>query len=155
MKKPVDYVRDTRAKNAITHGMSYTKAYDVWVSMKSRCLNKKDKSYKNYGGRGIKICDRWLSFQNFYEDMGEPPKGKTLDRIDNDGDYFPPNCRWATRAQQNRNHRRNVVITWKGKTQTLADWSKETGIKYFTLRGRLKKGWVLPDLFKPVKWIEN
>lgn len=81
-------------------------AHRSWVSLKQRCLNPKDASYPDYGGRGITICDRWLhSFENFYADMGERPKGLSLDRIDNDGHYEPVNCRWATPLQQSRNRR--------------------------------------------------
>jgi hypothetical protein len=85
-----------------------TREYKTWVSMKMRCLNQKDPAYKRYGGRGIRICERWLIFENFLEDMGERPEGLTLDRKNNNGDYEPGNCKWSTCVEQNNNRRRRV-----------------------------------------------
>ena len=94
-----------------THGLSYHSLYASYNQMKSRCYNPNRKKYKDYGGRGIKVCDRWLnSFENFLQDMGERPKGKTLDRINNDGNYEPNNCRWATIVEQRINQRRMKQI---------------------------------------------
>lgn len=89
-----------------THGHNGTRTYKSYHAMKERCLNPNHQAYEFYGGRGIKICDRWLlSFENFLEDMGERPEERTLDRVDNDGDYTKMNCRWATKSQQNKNKR--------------------------------------------------
>ena len=102
--------------------------YKKWSGAKQRCLNNNAKKYPAYGGRGIFICDRWLDFKNFLADMGECPKGYSLDRIDNNSGYCPENCRWTTIAEQNRNKRNNVVITCYGLALVKADWCKLLGI---------------------------
>jgi len=117
-----------------THGMSDTREYNIWTSMIDRCTNEKGPNYGNYGGRGIKVCDRWLnSFENFYTDMGDKPTGMSIDRIDNDGDYAPDNCRWATAKEQNRNRRDNRLIEGK----SMVDWCEENNLNYQAVRHRL------------------
>lgn len=115
----------------------------VWRSMRNRCLNPKSRGYENYGGRGIKVCDRWLgSFDNFKNDMGERLSGMTLERINNDGDYEPSNCRWATRKEQQNNKRNNILMTLNGVTKNVMEWSEELGIGYTTLLlRRTRYGW--------------
>jgi hypothetical protein len=126
-----------------THGLSYTAEHNVHVMMLQRCYNPKHTSYKDYGGRGIKVCERWKGpdgLANFVADLGMKPTPKhKLDRIDNDGDYEPGNCRWATEAVQQRNTSRNVNLTWGGRTMCLKDWAKELGIGYQTLRYRVSE----------------
>jgi hypothetical protein len=129
------------AKNK-KHSMTGTVEHETWNSMKKRCLNPKHKSYHNYGGRGIRICDRWLDpesgFENFYADMGPRPSDKhSIDRINNGGDYCPENCKWSTRFEQNRNKRTNVMLAYNGKTQCVKDWAEELGIGGAQLRLRL------------------
>lgn len=107
--------------------------------MKERCLNPKHKAYKAYGGRGITVCKRWLVFENFLEDMGERPEGKTLDRKDNDKGYTKSNCRWATKEEQydNQSH----AIEHNGEKHSIKGWADKFGIPYARLQARLQRGW--------------
>jgi len=127
------------------HGMWRTPVYRSWHSMMDRCNKPRHVAYMRYGGRGIKVCDRWLDFEQFYEDMGHRPAGQTLDRIDNNGDYEPGNCQWATPSQQGRNQKNNRRLTYKGVTKCLAGWVETMGINYHTLHHRLEKGWSVED----------
>lgn len=130
-----------RASYNKTHGLSGTPVYQVWRAMKNRCELKSVESYQNYGGRGIKVCDRWQSFESFLTDMGPRPKGMTVERNDTDGNYEPGNCRWATRAEQSVNKRNNVHLTANGKTQTMTEWARELGVNHTAIVYRLKQGW--------------
>lgn len=122
-----------------------SRIYAIWQAMIQRCTNPNTPSYKNYGSRGIEICKRWMEFENFLEDMGEPPSGLQLDRIDNDGDYCKSNCRWATSKQNSRNKRNNRLITFNGKTRCVSQWAEETGIHQKTIISRLKRGWSIAE----------
>lgn len=131
-----------------THGQSRprTPEYTTWGMMKSRCLNPKNKRYNRYGGRGITICARWLeSFQNFYDDMGARPAGTSLERRDNDGNYEPLNCYWATPKEQQNNTCFNVRITHNGETKTVSQWAQQAGIPEHTFRYRLIRGWSIDE----------
>ena len=115
--------------------------------MLGRCNYPSTNSYKTHGGRGITICDDWLDdFRNFLSDMGECPEGLSLERNDNDGNYEPSNCRWATKKEQARNRRSNHNLTLKGETHCMVEWAKITGIKRATIAMRiLKYGWSVED----------
>lgn len=118
-------------------GNESTPEYAAWKTMHQRCAG----AHRNYGGRGIKVCDRWSSYPLFLADMGRKPTAKhTIERIDNNGSYHPENCRWATRTEQAANTRRSVSLTFNGETHVLAEWSRKTGIPYETLRSRVKAG---------------
>src|SRR5262249_5553013 len=124
------------------HGGSTLKEYSIWWQMVRRCTWPKHQMYSAYGGRGIKVCERWFNnFGNFYAEMGPRPAGCSLDRIDNDGHYEPSNCRWATRKQQNDNKQQTRWLTFNGKTQTLMAWAKELGLPPNSLRNRINDGW--------------
>lgn len=115
--------------------------YHSWAGMKARCLNPRHESYKNYGGRGIAVCDRWMSFANFFADMGAKPEGLELDRIDNSKGYEPKNCRWTTRKQNIMNRRCTRTLTVDGVTKTWVDWAEQAGITRGSLKMRLQRGW--------------
>lgn len=119
-----------------------TRLYWVWADMKSRCLCPSHRAFKNYGGRGIKVCDRWLTFSNFQTDMGVRPEGGMLDRRDNNGDYEPSNCRWATRSEQNSNRRNCIYVEVSGETVTLKEACRRLGLAYRPVHKRITaRGW--------------
>lgn len=128
------------------HGMTrrFTKMppeYNSWRGMIQRCTNPKHQAYSDYGGRGITICDSWMSFMNFYNDVGRrPTELHTISRIDNNGPYSPTNCRWELFSQQARNRRSNVLVTYQNETLCLCDMASKFGIKYSRLRSRLRNG---------------
>lgn len=122
------------------HGLSKSKAYMVWSAMKGRCTNKRNKCYPDYGGRGIAVCDRWLSFDNFLSDMGEPEEKMMLERMDNESGYGPENCKWATRIVQSNNRRSNVMIKTDSDVMTMAQFAKLTGLHYGNIRSKINRG---------------
>ena len=134
----------TSGKKNITHGLSDSRVFSIWMGMKRRCYYHNDKAFERYGGRGITVCERWLdSFENFFEDTGEPPSNEhTIDRMNVNGNYTPENCRWATNEEQANNKRTSDLLTFNGKTQSLTLWARELHIKTITLRTRIHRlGW--------------
>jgi len=122
----------------------YKSEYICWINIKARCFNKNVKSYKDYGGRGITICEEWRSsFHKFYADMGKRPTGCSVERIDNDGPYSKDNCKWATRYEQARNRRNNKWITYKGVTLCKSDWANKLDLDITVINWRIRKGWPL------------
>lgn len=152
LQKQITSRRSTKHGQTKNKKMSLT--YRSWQGMKTRCLNKNDPTYSNYGGRGISICDRWLKFENFFEDMGERPPGYELDRIDNNGNYCKLNCRWVTSKINNRNRRNNHLITHEYKTMCLSEWAERYDIDPDTLGARLHKlNWPIKKaLTAPVRY---
>lgn len=133
--------RKFRSGKPEKHGMCKTREYRAWSDMRTRCTNPNFIKYEYYGGKGIKVCDRWLgSFMAFREDMGECPPRHTLDRIESNKDYEPGNCRWVTHAAQMRNTSRTRMYTIGDKTQCLSDWATEAGLSFNCLYKRLEKG---------------
>lgn len=131
---------DSTRRRVTTHGMAGTKIYGRWFNMLRRCNSPTDPGWERYGGRGITVCERWLSFDGFYADMGDAPSGKSLDRIDNSKGYSPENCRWASQQEQARNTRRNRRITHDGRTMLLCEWAEFLGIPMNILGWRLSVG---------------
>ncbi len=123
----------------------YSSEYSIWSNIRARCRNQNNTQYRSYGGRGIEVCERWATdFLNFLADMGRRPSpDHSIDRIDNDGNYEPGNCRWATRSEQARNRRSSRFIEFNGKSMTLAAWADESGVNMRALHLRLKNGWPL------------
>jgi hypothetical protein len=120
-----------------------TRIYQCWYNMKTRCLNPKNKRFKDWGGRGIKVCDKWLTFKGFYEDMHNGYSDKlTLDRIDNGGNYEKGNCRWVDRLTQAQNTKEAINLTYKGVTKVISAWARDLGINHQTICQRIKVyGW--------------
>lgn len=134
---------------AQTHKMSNTKRYGQWLTMKYRCINPKSTEYHRYGGRGIKICERWLKFENFWEDMGSTYKsGLTIERINTNGNYEPSNCKWATYDEQSRNKRNNHWIEYNGERKLKKDWAADFGVNYMCINVLLKKGYTFDQIYK-------
>ena len=127
--------------------------YRAWIEMRRRCNNPGRHDYPNYGGRGIIVCERWSSFDNFHEDMWLTWKsGLTIGRINNEGNYEPSNCRWETMAQQSRNRRDNRILEFRGESKTIVEWSEILGIPQTYISNRLCLGWTVDRaLSEPVK----
>jgi len=128
------------------HGMTDTPEWNTWQSMRNRCNTKSAGNYDLYGGRGIKVCDRWNYFKNFFFDMGKKPENHTLDRIDVNGDYSKENCRWATDNQQNRNKRNTKKFLFNGEMLCLIEIAERSNIDYNRFCSRIfKSGWTIEN----------
>jgi hypothetical protein len=140
-------------KGSETHGLSKTRIYTCWIKLRRRCQDKKDYNYNLYGGRGIKVCNRWEKFENFYEDMGDSYSDKlSIDRIDTNGDYTPENCRWATPQEQVDNRRNTTFIEYKGENLPLTTWARRLGVNPSLLRSRINIfKWPLEEVMNPRK----
>lgn len=147
---------EIRIKGAIkactTHGKSKSRVYRIWQAMRNRCENSNSPAFKDYGGRGITVCDRWSSFESFFSDMGDPPYGTSIERIDNNKGYSPSNCRWATRIEQGRNRRSSKLLQYGGEKRTQQEWAEMFGISRERISHRLTLGWSVKDaLERPVR----
>jgi hypothetical protein len=136
-------------KAVTKHGIYNTRLYRTWQGMMARCYKSERSDYRNYGGRGILVCERWHDLNNFVKDMeGSYIQDTQIDRIDNDKGYSPENCRWVTASRNCSNQRRNVRISWNGKTQTLTDWARELNVPHALLRSRVQiNGWTIERAF--------
>lgn len=126
-------------RRSTTHGKSRSRTYHIWIGMKNRCFNKKVIAFPRYGGRGITVCDHWMKYEHFVEDMGEAPDGMAIDRINNDGNYEPGNCRWTTMLVQARNSSKNTLITAFGETHCASEWAEKFGLNGSTILHRIRR----------------
>ena len=149
--------RDTSGTWNVIHGKTGSAEWVAWAGMKGRCTNPKSSSYGRYGGRGIKVCQRWLdSFTAFFNDMGSRPSPyHSIDRIDNDGDYEPGNCRWATTKEQSRNTSRTVLVTHAGETLCVSEWADRYGISPSLLHSRLHYGCSFEEAVSRPLWSDE
>lgn len=131
--------------NAVKHNAIGTREYITWTNIKARCTNPNNSSYHNYGGRGITVCDKWLeSFENFYEDMGNCPKGFSIERVNNDKGYNKNNCIWASSKTQSMNRRSNFIVNYKGEEKPLKQWCEDLNLEYKKVFARIRQlGWTI------------
>ena len=138
--------REVTAKRMTVHGDSRVgkrePLYGVWAGILRRCNNPHDGTYERYGARGIRVCERWLSYENFKADMGPTyRRGLSIERNDNNGNYQPENCRWATRKEQCRNRRSSFFIEYRGERRTVVEWGEILGVRWARIHARIKAGW--------------
>lgn len=133
--------RDVATTSNTTHGANRTRGHQSWIQMLNRCRNPRATGFEHWGGRGITVCERWLRFENFLADMGPRPKGLSLERLDNNKNYEPGNCKWATRTEQCRNRSTTTSLTFQGETRCITEWARLLGMRPATLWARIKHGW--------------
>ena len=151
------YIRDFNKDNKIKHGHYGSRLYKIWQGIKKRCLQRNSKDYRDYGGRGIKICDEWMEFEPFYEwaiNNGYQ-QDLTIERIDVNGNYEPSNCTWIPKKEQGRNTRRTKIICYKGEQKTLREWAVCLGLTYNVLQLRLSRGWSIEEAFTIPLWVRR
>ncbi len=148
---------EVRGKCLVVHGMSDTRPHIIWMGMHQRCYNEKSLSFKRYGARGIRVCKRWNDFSKFWEDMKDGYRDDlTIERKENNGNYEPGNCRWATRSEQARNRRTNFILEHGGVRMTLKEWSEKAGVPLGTLQGRVRAGWSTEDVLnRPIRKVSS
>lgn len=134
------FANQQRRLRKLTHGLTGTRTHRVWWNIINRCNNPNVKSYKDYGGRGIRVCERWLRLENFVADVGLAPADLEIDRIDNDGNYEPGNCRWVTREVNARTRRSTILVTILGITKPVAGWIRDFSLKDTTIYARIRRG---------------
>ncbi len=147
------YKKELTVKRNRRHGLCYTRIHSIWVNMKDRCYNPNNQHFYRYGGRGITVCDEWLnSLTSFYDWATENgySDNLTIDRIDNNKGYSPENCRWATVEEQNNNREHHILLEINGETKNIAQWAKESGLKYRTIHARYNRGWTGESLIRKV-----
>ncbi len=134
--------KEVRIAVFTTHGQTNSAEYNAWRGMRQRCLSPDNPEYERYGARGIKVCERWRSFENFIADIGEKPSpSHSIDRINNDMDYSPDNCKWSTPKEQARNRRTSLMLEFNGIRQSAAAWGEQVGVGYKIISQRIKRGW--------------
>ncbi len=143
-------LKNGQGRHLFKHGMSKQPEHKVWIKMMERCYSVNAINYERYGGRGIRVCEAWHEFVNFFRDMGpRPSKDHSIERKDNLCGYSPDNCIWATRVQQGGNKRNNVRVTYLGRTQSVAAWCRELGLDYHITRQRFyRDGWTAERAFQ-------
>lgn len=139
------YQRERSKEYHTKHGLYHTRLHEIWVGMKQRCYNPKKKYFKRYGGRGITVCEEWQTFEPFYEwaIANGYRENLTIERVNNDGNYCPSNCRWATRKEQSNNKSSNHKITYNGETHTMTEWAGLLGLPKSVMHDRIRRGWTM------------
>jgi hypothetical protein len=133
--------KELRATKNLTHGQTNSRTYRIWSGIVTRCTNPNRREYKWYGGKGVQVCSKWMTFEGFLDDMGPAPVGMSIDRIDSSGHYELKNCRWATTSEQINNRSNTIRLTFEGQTKTLTQWAREIDVPYGTLKSRIRLGW--------------